>query len=405
MRRRVAVTGIGIVSPFGAGVQSIFAGLEAGQCALSPIPDGKKGANIDCHVAGLVPEIPVKISRETRRGMSPMSVFAFCAAREAIAMAHLEEERNMGVCLGSTLGSGQEFSVIFDALHKEGNLDHVKSMAFFKIMGHTSASNLALALKLERRILSPTSACSTGVQAIGLAYESIAFGRETRMLCGGTEEFSFLAPATFDKIGAASHALDPQTASLPFDIRRDGIVCAEGAGILCLEEMETARERGANILAEIRGFSTISSSGMALPQSDPARRCMLGAIEDAGISPDEIGYINAHATATLAGDKAEGQAIREIFGSSVPVGSLKGYIGHTLAASGAIESALCVEMMNKNFLVGHRSGFEPDPACGSLNFAETGAHLKKPYILKNGFALGGVYSSLVISNNMRTCFQ
>lgn len=397
MRRRVAVTGIGAVSPFGAGIDATLDGLRAGRCGLSLIPAEWKIPGIDCHVAGLVPDIPLKMPREMRRGMSPMSVFAFCAAREALSMAGLEEEKNIGVCVGSTLGSGQEIGSIFKTLHNDGNLDHVKSMAFFKIMGHSAASNLVLALKLDGRVVSPTAACATGVQAIGLACESIAFGRETRMLCGGTEEFSFLATATFDKIGAASHADNPDMASLPFDRRRQGIVCSEGAGILCLEEMESAMKRGARILAEIKGFCTASSSGMAMLESEAAERSMTGAIRDAGLNPSDIGYINAHATGTLAGDEAEGLAIGKIFGAAVPAGSLKEYLGHTLAASGAIETALCVEMLDKDFIVGHRSGFEPDPGLGKLDFAIGVGPLEKPFILKNGFALGGIYASLVIS--------
>lgn len=397
MRKRVAITAVGAVSPYGVGVPALMEGLSAGHCALSLIPDDMRISNVNCHAAGFVPPISTRIPREIRRGMSPMSVYAYLAAKEALAQAGLENEKGIGVCVGSTLGSGIEIASIFDELHQQGDLDHVRSMSFFKIMGHTSASNVALALGLSGRVISPAAACATGLQAIGLAYESIAFGREKRMLCGGTEEFSFLATATFDKIGAASQARDPDMASLPFDKRRQGIVCSEGAGILCLEEMESAKQRGANILGEIRGFATQTSTDMAMLSPASALRTMHAAIADAGISVDEIGYVNTHATGTIGGDIAEGQAIEQLFGHEVPVSGLKGYMGHPLAASGAIEAAVCVEMLKTNTLVGMRRDFSPDPACGGIKFAKTGDMLKKPCILKDSFALGGIYTSIVIS--------
>lgn len=397
MHRRVVITGIGTVSPFGVGVRPMLEGMMAGKCALSRIPEEMRVENVNCHIAGFAPVMGCSLPREMKRGMSPMSLYAYFAAREALEMAGMENERNIGVCVGSTLGSGKEIFGIFDELHRTGNIDHVRSMAFFKIMGHTSATNLAMSLGLTGRIISPTAACSTGLQAIGLAYEAIAYGREERMLCGGTEEFSFLATATFDKIGAASHSDDPEMASLPFDRRRSGVVCSEGSGILFLEDMASARERGAEVLAEIKGFATVSSAGMAHPKAEPAIRSMLGVMKDSGVAREDIGYINAHATATLAGDEAEGLAIAEIFGNSVPVGGLKGYLGHTLAASGAIETAVCVEMMARNSFVGQRSGFKSDENCGSLDYAMTGEKFKKMCVLKNSFALGGIYSSLVMS--------
>lgn len=397
MRQRVAITGIGTVSPYGVGVPTLMEGLLAEHCALSLIPDNMKISDVDCHIAGFVPSISTRIPRETRRGMSPMSVYAYLAAKEALAQAGLENEKSIGVCVGSTLGSGIEIASIFNELHQKGHLNRVRSMSFFKIMGHTLASNVALSLGLSGRVISPTAACATGLQAIGMAYETIAFGREKRMLCGGSEEFSFLATATFDKIGAASQALDPNIASLPFDKRRQGVVCSEGSGILCLEEMETAKQRGAEILGEIKGFATHISTDIAMLSPDSALRSMHAAITDASMSVNEIGYVNTHATGTIGGDIAEGQAIEQLFGHKVPVSSLKGYMGHPLAASGAIEAIVCVEMLKTNTLVGMRQDFSNDPACGDIQFAQTRDMLKKPCILKNSFALGGIYTSIVIS--------
>lgn len=397
MRRRVAITGLGAVSPYGLGMKTMMAGLFSGKSSLSPIPEEQKIEHISCHVAGLVPPLEMKIARDIRRSMSPMSIYAWLAAKEALEMAELKERDNAGICVGSTLGSAYEIGAIFRELHKSGNLDQSRSMTFFKIMGHTVASNLAVTLGLGGRTVSPTAACATGLQAIGLAYEMIAFGRSEIMLAGGAEEFSFLASATFDKISVASGERDPQSASRPFDERRSGVVCGEGAAILCLEEMEGALARKAPILAEIRGFGTFAGGNLAMLESGPAEKSMRLAMNDAGLEPEDISYVNAHATGTLMGDRAEGRSIEAIFGDSVPVSSLKSGLGHSLAASGALELAACVEMLKQGKLVGQPGDFRPDRDCGAIRYAKNGETLEGRVILKNSFALGGIYSSLVLS--------
>lgn len=396
MRKRTVITGTGTISPYGRGTEVMMMGLESDQCSLSVIPEDMKINNVDCHVAGFVPKFDCEIPRELRRSMSPMSIFAYLAAKEAVEQAGLEEEHEMGVCIGSTMGSGQEISAIFDELWKSGNLDKTRSMAFFKIMAHTASSSVAHALHLKGRTINPVSACAAGLQAIGLGYEAIAFGREKRMLCGGTEEYSFLSSATFDKIYAASSSKKPDEASMPFDSRRTGVICSEGAGVLCLEELEEARKRNANILAEVKGFATLSSpSSIAAPDPEAACECMRKALEDAGVESKDITYINAHATGTM-GDISESVAIGNLFGATVPVSSLKGHLGHTLAASGALETIACVKMMQKGRIVGMRENFHKCDDCAKIWYARTGDVLKRGYILKNSFALGGIYASIVL---------
>lgn len=399
MRRRVAITGMGAVSPFGYGLTAMMDGLYSGRCPLSPIPANQKIEHVDCHVAGLVPPFDAKIPREIKRSMSPMSIFSWLAAKEALESASVHERKNVGACVGSTLGSGREIEAIFRELHSSGNLDQSRSMTFFKIMGHTVASNIAISLGLGGRTISPTSACATGLQAIGMAYEMIAFGRSEIMLAGGAEEFSFLASATFDKIGVASRETDPHKASQPFDERRIGVVCGEGAGIMCLEEMESAKSRGARILGEIKGFATLAAGNLAMLEAEPAEECMRMAIADAGMKPEDISYVNAHATGTRMGDIAEGKSIESIFGTKAPVSSLKSGLGHTLAASGSLELAACIEMARRNSLVGQPYGFMPDRECGHIRYAQSGEPLGGKAILKNSFALGGIYSSLVVTGS------
>lgn len=398
MRKRVVITGMGAVTPYGVGTQSLMRGLASRECGLSSIPEEMKIPNIDCHVAGFVPPIEQQIPRPIRRAMSPMSIFAYLAATEALEQAGLQEEKEIGVCLGTTTGSGQEMTSVFAELFQTGNLDAVRTMSFFKVMAHTASSNIAQSLALRGRTINPVSACAAGLQGIGLAYEAIAFGREKRMLCGGCEEYSILASATFDKIGAASNETDPSRSSLPFDKRRKGVVCSEGAGVLCLEEFELVRARGAKILAEIQGFATLSSpTSLSSPDQEDAARCMRHALTDAGIKSSEISAICAHATGTMAGDATEGRAIEEIFGDQVPVIGLKGYLGHTLAASGALETIACIAMMEGAELVGMPEDFEAAEDCGDFAFAEHRSRLPlNSSILKNSFALGGIYASLVL---------
>lgn len=389
---------MGAVSPFGVGTQSLMDGLWGRACGLSPLPEEMNIPNINCHVAGFVPPMEKRIPRQIRRSMSPMSIFAYLAAREALGQAGLEGEREIGVSLGSTTGSGQEMTNVFAELFNSGHLDMVRTMSFFKVMAHTASSNVAQSLNLRGRTINPVSACAAGLQGIGLAFEAVAFGREKRMLCGGCEEYSILASATFDKIGAASDATDPLMSSLPFDARRKGVVCSEGAGMLCIEERGTALERGAKILAEILGFATLSSpTSLSSPDEEEAARCMRSAIADAGLEPPDISWICAHATGTVTGDATEGRAIESVFGNRPPVIGLKGYLGHTLAASGAIETVACISMMSRGALVGMPDTFEPDGSCGTLTFATHKKPLsQKSFVLKNSFALGGIYASLVL---------
>lgn len=401
-KRRVVITGMGAVSPYGVGIGTMWEGLSEQRCALSLLPDSMLVPGLEFRVAGLVPEIgSIKaIPREIRRTMSPMSVYAYLAALEALGQAGFDRAAlpRIGVSIGSTMGSGQELKSLFGSYIPSGNLDAVRTTAFFKIMSHTAASSLAVSLGLTGRMLNPTAACAAGLQAMGLAYEAIAFGREDRMLCGGTEEYTPLTSATFDKIGAASLSTVPEDASRPFDARRDGIVCSEGAGIFMLEELETALAAGHTPLAEITGFASLSSpSGIAQPDTETTLDCMRAALDDAETLPEQIAYANAHATSTLAGDIGEGLALERLFGSRIPVGSLKGGMGHAMAASGALESAACVRMIRTGMLCPSRDDLVPDPACGALRFARRGERLGSGSILKNSFALGGVYASMVFT--------
>lgn len=398
--RRVVITGMGAVSPFGTGIDPLISGVASNSCAIRALPK-EAMPGFTSRVVAQVPAVQSKrIPRELRRTMSPMSIYACLAAWEALAMAGIAPESDtanrVGVSVGSTLGSPSSMHDFFAALLLEQSIDEVRGTTFFKVMSHSVASNLAQACHCLGRTLAPAAACATGLVGIAQGYETIAAGREEMMLCGGADEFHLLVSATFERLGAASTATDPDVASLPFDADRNGIVCAEGAGILFLESLESARQRGAHILAEILGAAMNSSpSSIAHPDRTRIGECMKSAIDDASLRPQDIAYVNAHATATEFGDIAEGLAIADVFGGTTPVGSLKGHLGHTMAASGALESVLCVEMLQSSVYFPTRGLRSPDARCGKCHFLTEKTAASGGPILKNSFALGGVNCSVV----------
>lgn len=275
----------------------------------------------------------------------------------------------------------------------------MKSTVFFHIMNHSCAANVAQTLDISGRILAPSAACSTGCQALGYGFELIAMGKQEMMLCGGADEFHPLTAATFDIINAASIVFNdaPTRTPRPFDRSRDGVVCAEGAGVVLLESLDSAIKRGAPILAEIVGFATVSDpKSIANPNVEAMERCMRLALKDADLSADDIGYVNAHATATEQGDIAESKAISRVFGEMVPVSSLKGHMGHTMAASGSLELIGALEMMKQGRLVPTLNLEEVDPACSVLNYLRQVEDVDIDAFIKNSFAFGGVNSSIVV---------
>ncbi len=403
-KRRVVITGMGTVSPFGQGVECLWEHLLKGDSAVQIIPDMQKLGGLRSWVAAVVPEIDESvIPRKKRRFMSPMSVYSTIAALEAAAMAGLSEDkissRGTGLCLASTMGSTTESEAFFQEMNRSGSIENIKSTMFFKTMNHSCAANTAQALGITGRTISPSAACASSNLAIGLAFEMIAAGKQDVMVCGGSDEHHCLAPAIFDIMNAASckYNSEPQQTPRPFDIDRDGVVCAEGAGVLVLEEMGHARARNANILAEIVGFATFSSpENIANPDSQTIMECMECSMKQAGIKAGDVDYVNAHATATIEGDIAEAQAIGAVMADKVPVSSLKGHLGHTMAASGAMEMIASIQMMHYNILIPTRNLVKPDPLCGVMDFVITPREIEINVILKNSFALGGINSAILV---------
>jgi 3-oxoacyl-[acyl-carrier-protein] synthase II len=279
-----------------------------------------------------------------------------------------------------------------------GSITEVTSNSCVQMMPHTTAVNVSLFWDLKGRVIPASSACASGSQAIGFAYEAIATGKQTMMLAGGAEELSGPAVAVFDTLYATSTRNDePQLTPRPFDAKRDGLVVGEGAATLVLEEYEHAKARGATIHAEIVGFGCNSDGAhITQPTASTMAHAMRLALEDARLDAQAIAYVNAHGTSTDRGDVAESQATAQIFGERMPISSLKSYVGHTLGACGAIEAWWTIEMMKRNWYAPTLNLTEIDPACAPLDYIRGEARaIDAEYVMSNNFAFGGINTSLI----------
>jgi 3-oxoacyl-[acyl-carrier-protein] synthase II len=402
--RRVVVTGMGSVSPFGIGVDCLMDALMAGRSAVVAVPELAHIGGMRSRVAALAPNVdPKEIPRKFRRSMSSMSIYATLASQEACAGGHItDEDRSggrMGLSIGSTVGSPIATHNFYKDFIPGNTIENTRATFFFQIMNHSCACNVAQVLGITGRTFAPSSACSTGNQAIGYGYEMIAFGKQDLMLCGGADEFHPLSAATFDIINAGSVKYNnrPHMTPRPFDLNRDGVVCAEGSGIILLESLESALRRGVQILAEVVGFATVSDpANIADPHADSIESCIRQALLDAGVEPEDVDYVNAHATGTILGDVAEGEAIRRVFGSGARVSSLKGHLGHTMAASGALEAIATIGMMNRNCLIPTLNLDDIDPLCKDIAHVRHVEEAQIELAVKNNFALGGVNTCTVV---------
>ena len=400
---RVAITGIGSVTPLGYGAKTLFDAMKNGTSAVKNMPEWGDYDGLRSLVAAPCEIRNEKdIPRKTRRSMSPMSIMAVQAADEAVADAGLDKNNlkngRCGCVSGSTMGSAKVINQAYELVLPEKDFTKLTSMMFFKCMAHSVSANLAQYFGLTGTVMATSAACASSLQAIGTGFDLIRAGRQDIVICGGAEEIHPTVTGIFDLLYATSVNYNdtPELTPRPFDAKRDGLVCGEGAGILILENYDQAIARNAKIYAEIVGYNTVGSGDhVSQSNKEAMTRCMKGALEDADLMPESIDYINAHATATIQGDAAEAEAIAELFGDKVPVSSLKGYLGHTLGASGAIELVASLQMMKNDLLLPTLNLEKPAEDCRGV------AHLIKPeekkitHLIKNGFAFGGVNASLV----------
>ncbi len=404
--RRVAVTGMGIISPIGNSIDVVLASLLQKTSGIRQMDSWKAIGGLRVHLAGISSGYDIKrINRKDRRTMGRMAIMASLACLDAIDQSGLEKQMvsssGTGVAMGSTTGSVDILESMFDDYSKSGGISLLEGTTFMKIMNHSVAANVAAMLKTKGRVISPCCACATSTQAIGEGFEIIRNGYQDVMICGGADEIHPSTAGVFDVLNAASTAYNetPSRTPRPFDKDRDGLVVSEGAGALILEEYEHARNRGADILGEITGYGTCcDGEHMTSPETEGMLRCMNEALNSASVDISDIDYINAHATGTELGDIAEAEAIRELAGNRIPVSGTKGYTGHTLAASGAMEAIFCLLMMEKGVIVPTLNLDTIDPLCDGICHVQETIRRPLQMVMTSNFAFGGINATIVMKS-------
>ena len=404
MSKRVVITGMAMTSPLGSDVKSSFDRLHTLKNCIQydKTLEIYKGLHtrLDARVKDFV--LPPDFTRKTTRTMGDVAIMSVVTAQEALEDAGLSGNEivtsgQTGVAYGSCSGSIDAI-MDFYSMCVNHEVKNLNSGSYIRMMSHTSAVNISLYFKTHGRIIPTSTACTSGSMAVGYAYEAIKSGTQTVMIAGGAEEHSPSNIGVFDTLFATSVKNDtPNLTPSPFDKDRDGLVIGSGAGTLILEEYEHAKNRGAKIYAEIAGFATnTDGTHITNPNSEMMAEVMKMALNDADLSPENIGYINAHGTGTVNGDIAESIATHSVFGSNTPISTLKSYTGHTLGACGAIEAIMSIEMMNNNWFCPTLNLKNIDDRCGELYYIMTEPRLlETDYIMSNNFAFGGINTSLI----------
>lgn len=400
---RVVITGAGVINALGNSLEDVMAAVAEEKCGTRYMASWLEYKGLKSLV-GAPADLPDMkgIPRRMRRSMGRMSLLAVAAANEALRTAGIGitdfTDSKFGCVAGSTMGSSHALTEAFETMLPEHDLTRLTAMKFFQCISHTVAMNIAQYLGIIGEVVATSSACASALQAVGTGFELIRSGKQTMVLCGGAEELHPTVTGSFDILFATSAGFNdaPHKTPRPFDKNRDGLVCGEGAGLLMLESHEHAVARGAKILAEVVGYNTCGS-GTHITQPDRAAmvRCMNAALDDADLKAQDVDFINAHATATLQGDTQEALAISDVFGADVPVNSLKGYFGHTLGASGAIELACSIAMMNQNRIYPTLNLENVDPGCEGIFHVTQKMEKDIQVMLKNCFAFGGINAALV----------
>jgi 3-oxoacyl-[acyl-carrier-protein] synthase II len=405
-QRRVVVTGMGLRSPLGATPQALVAGLQNDRCGVVTMPDWGKVEQLGTRLAGVCPEADINektIERKFRRSMGRVAIMATLSALDAVADAGLSEEQvaneRCGISYGSTAGSSSEMEHFLRRVFERQSIKGSKSSTYLTFMSHTCAANLGIVFGCRGPLIASCTACTSGSQGVGHAYDAIRAGRADMMLAGGAEENHYMNAVVFDILMATSTRFndDPAQSPRPFDNDRDGLVVAEGAGTLVLEEYEHAKKRSATIHGEILGFSSnCDGAHLTSPEASGMEAVMRGALRDAGLPAERIDYVCAHATATELGDIAESEATHSVFGDRTPVSSLKGFMGHTLGACGAIESIACLKMLQEGFVAPTRNLAKPDDRLAPLDHVMGDPRTAAlDVVMNNNFAFGGINTSLI----------
>lgn len=402
--KRVVVTGMAGITSLGSDWTSIEANFSSNRSGIRYMHEWDRFTELNTRLAGPVDDfvVPGHWTRKQLRSMGRVSRLSVKAAEQALEHAGLLDDASirdgrMGVSCGSSTGSTEEIKA-FGNMLLNSVADGLNANSYIRMMPHTTAANISIFFGLTGRVIPTSSACTSGSQGIGYAYEAIKFGRLPMMLAGGAEELCATEAMVFDALYATSLKNDaPHTTPRPYDAGRDGLVIGEGAGMLVLEELEHALARGATIHAELVGFGSNADGQHATkPEQLTMRRAMELALDDANLQPEAIGYVNGHGTATEQGDIAETQATQALFGSRMPISSQKSFFGHTLGACGALESWFSIEMLNRDHYIHTLNLDSIDPRCGELDYLVGAPRpMQHEFVMNNNFAFGGINTSLI----------
>jgi len=407
-QRRVVITAASAISPIGHGREQIVESLLKGKSGVTTLREDELISRfIHSRVYGTVSyPIAYDFARQHRKTMGPVSYYACQVAKDVLGQAGLPGDfvagGRLGIAFGSIHGSPTVqrniYKIFFEAKDKAtyqgiGAVDYLKSMV------HTTAVNISKMFGITGRIISSGTACTTSSQSIGYGYEAVKYGLQDAMLCGGADEYDTITVAVFDNLLACSTAFNdhPGQTPRPFDRARDGLVVAEGAGAVMLEEYEFARKRGATILAEVIGFACNSNGGdLILPNLDGITKTLRLGLENAQINASDVDLVSAHATATKMGDIIEAQATGAVFGFQPRVVALKSYMGHTMAACGAVETVMTLYMMQDGFIAPTLNLEDIDDRCAMITHVRKLTEYPVKTAAIQNFAFGGVNTSLLI---------
>lgn len=406
MSRRVVVTGLGAVTPIGNNVDDFWASVKAGKIGFDHITKFDT-TDYKCHIAAELKDFNPQdfMDRKAAKRMEPFSQYAVAAAKQAIDDSGLDIEKEdpymVGCAIGSGIGSLQAMERETQKLYEKGP-NRVNPLLVPLMICNMAAGNVSIQFGLKGKSINDVTACATGTNTIGEAYRSIQYGEADVMVAGGTEgSVCPIGIAGFTALTALSTVDDPAKCSLPFDKNRSGFVMGEGAGVVILEELEHAKARGAKIYAEVVGYGCSSDAyHITSPQEDGAgaARAMTNAMSDAGVTPADVKYINAHGTGTHHNDLFETRAIKLAFGdeaANLKINSTKSMIGHLLGAAGAVEFITCVKEIQDGFI--HKTvGYETPDEEIDLNYCKDSYEESVEYALSNSLGFGGHNASILL---------
>lgn len=406
MENRVVITGMGVFSCLGNGIEEVTDSLKKGKSGIVYSQE-RKSLGYRSPLTGKLPEVNIKdyLDRKSRLRFSEHGLYAYIAVMEALKMSDIDEEYMLNKEIGLIVGNDSSAKAIIDGvdtIREKKNTVLVGSGNVFQSMNSTISMNLAVNLGIKGISMTVSAACASSSHAIGIATMMIRSGMQERIICAGAQEVNVYSVGSFDGISAFSSKIDtPQEASRPFDKDRDGLVPSGGGAAIVVESLKSAKERGAHIIAEIKGYG-ISSGGehLTIPSVEGPLTAMQRALNDAKIKASDLDYINAHATSTKVGDANEAKAISMLLGDSKSkchVSSTKSMTGHELWMAGTSEVIYSLIMMNNSFVAPNINLIEKCEEASELIISNEKIDKNIDYFLSNSFGFGGTNSALVIS--------